>query len=236
MTARIGEYLKAGYIKHPAPSNWLANGESLDAGSMMIIDSNISWLQRESVRHLVTQVGPGLVENYEASENVYTGIEGITAPPSGFTLVPHMEIPWTRATTRRYGPFPVICDEKDSTGEAIPRAIKVSVGLTYTSTVTVYLALTLTPDRAAPYNGDYLVFNKPTVQASGSATTATLTIANPVPRSRLQAWHSRRVTATPSQFRSMTNVLPVYLLVGVRSVGIATACGIDSVSAWEVRP
>jgi hypothetical protein len=249
MAARIGEYLKEGYIKHPAPSNWLANGESLDAGSMMIIDSNISWLQRESVRHLVTQVGPGLVTKYEAAVNVYEGIEGITAPPSGLTFIDHERIPWTRETTRRYGPFPVICDEKDSTGEAIPRAIRVHLLMTYTTSDTnVYLALTTTPDRAAPYNGDYLAFamtppaTQPTTQtftlgASGTVTTATLAVANPVPRTNHELWHSRRVTSAPTQYRSITRVLDCYLFIGVRAVDAgAAACSIDSVSVFEVRP
>jgi hypothetical protein len=236
MATRVGEYFAAKYIKHPAPSNWLANGEGLDAGSVQIIDSNVSWLCRESVRHLFWVPGPGSVTTYQNASDVYASIEGFGTPPSGLTLIDAQQIPWNRATAIRFGPFPMICDASNSDGEALPRPIRICTKMTYASTTpTLYLALSTKSDPASIYAGDYLALSLPTIAASGSVTEKTVSIDNPVPRTIVEPWDSRRVTSAPSAFANMTLVLPLYVWVGWRALGAGATLSIDSVSAYEVR-
>lgn len=236
MTARIGEYFNAGYIKHPAPSNWLANGEGLDAGSMMIVDSNISWLAKESPRHLVTTIGP-TATLFSSNTDVYESISNFASPPSSLTLTPHRQIPWDRRTAVKFGPFPMVQDEQNTHGLPIPRKVNFAVKSTYSSvTLTMYFALTTSSSAAAIFDrGEYLAFETKAASASGSVTTSNLVPPDPA-RGPRSPWNCRRNTATSDTGINQVNVRELWAWVGFRPVdGGGGSCTINSISIWETR-
>lgn len=236
MTARIGEYFNAGYIKHPAPTFWLANGEGLDSGSMMIVENNINWLIHESPRHLVWSAGH-TVEVVDDTAQAYANVAGQATPPSSMSFTKFNKIPWDRGTARRFGPWPIICDEQNDSGEAIPRAVTVSVKATYSSvTLTLYTAITYGGDAnpLAILDGTTVV-EEFAAAASGSHEEQTLTPIG-MPRGAYDRWDCRRNVSTTDTGANQI-VLPVFhLWVGWLAVdGGGGSCSIDSISAWEIR-
>lgn len=127
-------------LRTPAATEW-RDGRWVDSGLAHVISSNLSHLQRESVRRWVTSLGPGTVANttrgYTRSG---TGLEDRRDPGSysGITT-----IAWDMQTAQRFGPFLLIRD-RESSGEAPSwRSVRVSVDADAT-------ALTLLVCLAAP--------------------------------------------------------------------------------------
>jgi hypothetical protein len=237
MTARIGEYAAEAYKKLPPPPDILANGKSFDASTLIWIDSNISGLIQESPRHLVANPGPGNAEVFGGAGEPFDNIDDFGPPPSSMSFTPaHMEIPWERRTAARFGPFPIVCDEAHATtGEAIPRKVKVSVHTTYsTPDLDLYCALTIQPETRRIYEGEFLAFD--TVACSGTGRYEfTLEPDVRVPRS-LAEWACRRVTSTSESVGAIVPLVPLYVWVGWRPVDVgAGVASIDSISIFETR-
>jgi hypothetical protein len=226
-----GEYIGAGYIKHPAggaSGAYGGDGQSVDSGASIIIDSNISWLARESPRVLVSSRGPGSVTRFATASALFDGFgtEGRGAATTGTF------IPWDRRTAVRFGPFNMVCDAYDTSSALnLPRPVKFLVSITSTLTggsLTMHYAMTTSPDARVLSGGDYVAHaSNPTVTANDSATLTPS--ARPSGADRV-LWDCRRNPATMS---SQVSVIPMWLWVGWAAVGSGGAVSIDSVSAWE---
>jgi hypothetical protein len=136
------------YFAHPpaASTEW-ADGDSLDAGTAHILDSNISHLAAESCRHLVVDVLPLIAK---LNDHGYDALDDVSEPPAGAYAAGSLNyISWDRETGRCYGPFFGIADRvlTDVPGYGL-RTVRVMVDTNAASnaSLTIFLALTATRD------------------------------------------------------------------------------------------
>lgn len=130
-----GERAVARYIKHPPAGSALpfVKGDSLDAGTVMALDSNIAQMQLESCRHLVWSLGPGGVTaldytnraQFDGLGDLHSTYDASQAPTASTISM----IPWDRRTCRRFGPFFAVCDA-DASGGGTLRKVTMEMGLT----------------------------------------------------------------------------------------------------------
>jgi hypothetical protein len=234
MTARIGEYGLAGYRKHAPGSAAGApfrNGTPFDAGSLIWIDNNISWMCRESTRQLVFCPGPGTTKTtFASNQAVHDGLPNYRG--SGSTLLPHQEIPWDRRTAIRFGPFHVIADELAADGTSIPRKVETAVRVTHAATtLDLYAALTTHGSPSRLFDGEYIAFAEEPAVATATTHTMSLVPAVRIPRTAVAQWKCRR---NPTGSASLVLLIELYLWIGWRPVG-GGAASIDSITAWETR-
>lgn len=167
----------------PSATPPLADGDPVDAGTAMILDSSIAWASRESCRHLAADLGPGTVGAYK--QRGFDGYRDLTEPDfSGIADLggSHAgEIAWDRRTARQYGPFFAVVDEDyDDPPRAAPRTIRVvaRVNPGGANSLRMYAAVMTTaarPTRDAP-----VAFEVETLAASGGQYwTKDLTFAAP---------------------------------------------------------
>jgi hypothetical protein len=226
-----GEYINAGYIKHPAAGTAGAFGSDatpVDSGMSIVIDSNISWLARESQRVLVSSRGPGSVTRFATAAAMFDGFStGSSGGASTGTT-----IPWDRRTAVRFGPFPMLCDAYNTaSGESFPRPVSFLVSITSTLTggsLTMHYAMTTSPDARRLSAGEYVAYSSNATVTGND--TETLTPSARAPRSDAVPWPCR---LNPSAASQQVGVIPMWLWVGWACVGSGGAVSIDSVSAWE---
>jgi hypothetical protein len=247
MTTRVSEYALSAYRPHAAGSTAGApfrNGTTYDAGSLAVIDSNISWMVLESPRHLVFCAGPGTTKTtFATNAAVYDGIPNFGPAPSSTTYLKHQEIPWDRRTAFRLGPFHCIPDALAADGTSIPRAINLAIRVTHGVTrLDLYAALTTHGDPRALFDGDYFAFeysaratpgpNYTSGVPTGTTVAMSLAAETRISSAIADAWKCRR---NPSADASLVLVTPLYVWVGWRPVGGAGSASIDSIDAWETR-
>ncbi len=115
----------------PIADSWLADGRPLDAGTVQCIDSNLSHLSFEGLRHLYS--GPGFGGLKSVGHGWNSLVDG--SPMAGYTigvieptgLAQEAEISWSQAIARRSGPFPGIQDRALVTGGAALRTVRIIV-------------------------------------------------------------------------------------------------------------
>jgi hypothetical protein len=245
MTILIGERAYAYYRKHaPAASILLQDGDALDAGTAIDIESNISWLQYEGCRQLVASLGRGVV-SYKTHGDLYLGYGDIAGARFGSsTTQSHQEIYWGGNVCARFGPFDGIADYVDSSGRVFLRPVAMDIdifsatGADFVST-DLYYAMTASPDPAELFAGNFLApFQKVSVGASGHKThndsTSIVMVPNvPAGPALTERWTCRSTGTLGSTSVAAT---PFYLWFGWRFINNASsACWINAMSAWEVR-
>ena len=170
----------------PAGAGYLANGQFLDSGAAMILDSNLSHLEWASIRHLVTDLGPGHLPL--KNDAGWGGLHDGSAPAAGDSSRSGAAgLSWSQRVARRYGPFFIPEDRQDMGGFGSPptlptlrpviRAIKFNVQCS-SPFGALQLAFALTASSAPPDRG-YIAFTGAHVPA---APPSAILLANaPVP-------------------------------------------------------
>ncbi len=223
-----GQYRKV----PPLADSWLADGRPIDAGTAMIIDSNLSHLSYESLRHLVMMPGIG---GMKGAGNCWNNLaDGAPpAPPAGTTTALEAEISWDRRCARRYGAFPGIQDRAVTTGGAALRSIKFrvyalsGVVTTGTGTLTMYVAVTRS---SAPPDLGYLAFEKFNINVTtNTAFEKSLVIPEGL-TGGMAAWRCRADTSHGSV---MVEVPEFWCWVGALSTHANDVW--TSTNVWEYR-
>lgn len=213
----LGEtiYTDARYIKHPAGSGatHLDDGAPLDAGTIQIVDSNLSTLARCNARHLVWDPGfgtGGLVLN--DGGRGYDGDDDVGIPPTAdFTGAERYSlISWDARTARHYGPIFAVDDALLAGGVPGygPRTVRVDVDCVSTTGTSLTLLAALTAGFTYP-SDDRLAFASNVPAAGRSVVTLTLTPAG-VDEYRA----GRRCRASGTGTTIYSTPLEVYLWVG----------------------
>ena len=173
MVAINGEVLTINRrLKHSAGSS-LGDGEPVSSGVAMILDSNLSHLQVESVRHLGTCLLPSAAA-YQGSG--YGQIIDRVKPPSGGDVGASI-ISWSHKVSRVFGPHDIVADRDLGDGRRVLRKVRVKIRA-YSATgssLSLHTALMVGPlpphqDSATP-----IVMDSATPGAGIATTTLTLT-------------------------------------------------------------
>ena len=222
MTAQgiLGEVLPEGRRLCTASTDVWLNGDSIDAGTAMILDSNLSQQSRESLHHLGNALGPGLlVSQTQTSEFQYL-LDQETPTNAASQL---RQVGWTQARTMCFGPFDLVQDTRLTDGNTSRRVqVVVDCDASTTSSLVIYAAVTQGP--AIPTDTTFLAFARvPVLTASRTRHTITLSV-QPV------AGVVRRGQQNPSE---MTTYGDQYIWVAWRATSDADY--IYAIDCWEVR-
>lgn len=246
MTAKlIGERAYDYYRKHPAAASiLLANGDAVDAGTAIDIDSNIGHLEYEGVRHLVSSMG-GQRQTFSTEVLALAGYDDVTPPTFDGTYAStadNQKILWGPNTCYRFGPFDIIADRivqgtDPGAGRYVLRPVSYSIDLwsdttNFTSTTGIF-ALTQSGSRQALFDGDYLALDTIGFLSGRRTGTGTLTCDTPITPANERPWPCRDTSD-----RGATEVLTVPVWVWFGHLFLNTAnlpAYINSMSAWEVR-
>jgi hypothetical protein len=233
--AHIGEYILPRYIKHPAPGTSApgANGITLDAGTAIILDSNASWLCRESCRQITTHAGPGSITVFAGSSKLFTEGVSLLGPPRADSAPTTIgEIPWDRRTAVRLGPFQLVADEENAEGALVPRKVRFAVDVSKSGGVTLdlYVAITQIESTRALRDGEALAFGNE-VSVTTGIWPIDVVPELPAPGSSFQSWRNQADTADVS---TATFVSTAWFWVGWRAIGAGTA-SINGFSIMETR-
>jgi hypothetical protein len=246
---RIGERLGAGTGANlprilkmpPAASAFWQDGRFLDAGTAMILDSNLAHLAHESTRHIGWSLGPGaLTHSPDLTASGWDGYEDTDAPTSAPLIDAPLDrvISWDERTAMDFGPIFGVQDHTNAAGLDVLRRVAVAVHCDAPTPsgdngLHLYAALTLDPSPPSQNNAlawartGSLVNPQPLVAGEGVATLD-LQVADPadpslVVRSRADGSHG------PTSHRA----LAYWVWVGWRSN--LSGARIISVSAYERR-
>lgn len=168
MVAINGEVLTISRRLRHSASLLFLDGEPIDAGTAMHLDSNLSHQLGESVRHLGTCLLPASAAYQGAGYNQLLD----RADPGAAAAVGPSNISWAHRVSRVLGPFDILADRDlgDSRRALRNVRVKVRAHAATASSLTLYAALTV---GVLPPGGDGL---QPLVWArevasSGLATT-----------------------------------------------------------------
>ena len=220
MTAQgiLGEVLPEGRRLCTASTDVWLNGDSVDAGTAMILDSNLSQQSRESMHHLGDALGPGDVyANVGSYANLLDRYAQVNAPS------PLLEVSWAQRTSMCFGPFDLTGDLRTTDGNVL-RKIRVSIDCNKgaSNSLTCYVAATQGPGIPLP---DTQIGSTSAVLAGTGRVQTQLTMAiNPIRPS------TRRCSQGPVEFGPYADL---FVWVAWRSTDVSDA--IYSVSVWEVR-
>lgn len=206
-------------LRTPTASEW-RNGRFMDAGLGMILSSNLAHLQRESVRHLVTALGPGVITNATRGYS-YSGTPLKDRPDPG-TYTGLGAISWDTATATRLGPFTLIADREITAEDPSWRQVRVNVDASSVNLV-LYAALTA----GDPPGPDHLGFATANATAGRAVNALTLTPSRSIRPERMPA---RRPDASTDE---SAQVATVYLWVGWYAASGTNA--VITINADEVR-
>lgn len=218
------------YFKHAADGA-LADGDPCDAGSLMIIDQNLSHQAHEGVYQWASESGPETIGGTDDPSGYDAVTGGGISPPRAPTDTgsgAHKYIAWNRQTSRHYGPNNLILDRAPTTVVTTGgRGVRVVV-----QTVTaagIQLAAAITPDGVTPWDGDLIVWSGWVTVASGTQTTT----IDLIPDGNVVRLQQRWRYASSGAVGSESIVIPVLLWVGWYSEDDDNL--IASISAWESR-
>jgi hypothetical protein len=222
MTAQgiLGEVLPEGRRLCVASTDVWLNGDSIDAGTAMILDSNLSQQSRESLHHLGCALGPGLlVSESQTSEFLY--ILDQETPSNAASQV--QQVGWTQNRSMCFGPFDLVQDTRLTDGNTSRRVtVVVDCDASTTSSLVLYAAVTQGP--AIPTDTTFLAFARsPVVTASRARHTITLSV-QPV------AGIVRRGQQNPTE---MTTYSDAYVWLAWRATSESDY--IYAIDCWEVR-
>lgn len=169
----LGERLTSVTQRYRTPTSgeW-ADGDFIDAGTAMILSSNLAHLQRESVRHLVSALGPGQLTN-TLRGYTYSGTE-LTDTRDPGSYANWNVISWDMQTASVFGPFHLIRD-REITGD-VPgfRQIRVHIDAVAAASALTLVAC-ITEPGATPTNGP-IAFATKTASTGRAVNSLTLTV------------------------------------------------------------
>lgn len=239
----IGQTYYGHYIKHPPVASWrLADGDSLDAGSMHLTHSNLSYLSQVNCRHIGSVMGPGIVPLYMLSPgspltNPYDGIGDVSRPADiSFSGNPTGCIPWDYPRNCLVlGPIPAVnVDYKVDPAGYRPRKIACEVqGYSQNrATGALYCVAAITVGAVSPAEQaplDYATF-APSVGDFQTVTTFDLNLVV-----RLSRFFQCRPNASGADFGN--TVTDLYLWIGWLAIDTNSVASpgsaIYNVEAWE---
>lgn len=208
------------YIKHPvATSGFWQDGETLDAGTAMIITNNLSHLAMEGCRQLVTSVGSNLDPPQDNSRGY--NVTDVTSPVDFAAVPDEQQISWSQKVAYRFGPFLIPADKDISAERKSLRKVRVLLNL-YIGSADCYGYVYLTQNPSRP-TGGYIAKQTFTNSTAGSSVQeVTLDCQNPAMFNSIMPGQAGQIA-----------VFQVYLWIGLRF----TATGGDclSISAFEIR-
>lgn len=234
----LGERITAVLVPTPAAaSGWLPDGAPLDAGSAMIVHSNLSHLAERNVRLIGHAPGPGEITLATTFTAPWIASPFETYEPDPTT---HLHtIPWSRAGSLHFGPI-ALSHTRLGTAPAgfYPRKIRVVVQHTKSSEVVstrdteqiIIAALTTgcdTPLHAQVLTSAFVRTDAP--HAGSYVSVIELALDAPVRPS--ESWRSR---ASGTGAPATTNVTPAWVWVGWYSDTVSSPDTIDSLSVFEV--
>lgn len=238
----IGERITTQYIPHPpAASGFFADGRSLDAGSAMIVHSNLSHLAERNTRLIGHAIGPGDVTNATTFTTPWADAIDVSWDPADtITANPYGAIPWTVPTTAmNFGPFAMAMTRLQTAPAGhVPRKVRVVVQAYKSNQATTYFRVF-----AVLMGGAATPLSSPAARLAQAASSVytdaspgaklidlTLDCAAPVPRP--ESWRSRPTSASaPAQ----TAVAPGWVWVGWGATTTGTPDRIESISVFEMR-
>lgn len=208
------------YIKHPNGSSTMwDDGETLDAGSAIIIANNIAHRGVESCKHLVMCISPEIDCPQDDRRGYGADYTGVTAPSDYGVATDENQISWARGVAQMFGPFFIPADRDEN----YLRKVVVKLEL-YNASGTVYGYCYLTNNNQPPVNG-YVAKSTFNSSATGEISqTVTLTSTS----AALPNWAMIGQEGNPS-----VAVFRVYLWVGLRWTASGGNC--SSISAFESR-
>lgn len=155
MTAQgiLGDVLNIDRRLHTPAATSGSKAEPVDSGLIMIVDSNLSVVARESLHHLATGLGQGTL-SASAVGRGFANLNDASQPsnPSGID-----EIAWTIKTAMMFGPFDLCNDRVESDGN-FPRKIVCAcyAASAAASSLRLYAAVTQSPE--TPNDANVLAF------------------------------------------------------------------------------
>jgi hypothetical protein len=222
MTAQgiLGEVLPEGRRLCTASTDVWLNGDSVDAGTAMILDSNLSQQARESLHHLGCALGPGLlVSQTQTSEWQYLLDQASPTNASSFVE----QVGWTQARSMCFGPFDLTYDRRTSDGQT-PRRVQVVVDCDPSTTSSLLLIAAVTQGPAIPTPTTVLGYSRLVVPVSTRARqTLLVESVSALPT-------VRRAQQSPSE---PTSYVDAYVWLAWKATGDADY--ISAVDCWEVR-
>lgn len=222
MTAQgiLGEVLPEGRrLCTPSTALWI-DGDAVDAGTAMILDSNLSQQARESLHQLGCALGPGLlVSQTQTSEYLY--LLDQATPSNAASQVE--QVGWTQARAMCFGPFDLTADTRLTDG-VTSRQVIVSVDCDASTTTSLVLYAAVTQGPAIPTPTTVMGFRR------SSVTTASRTTQQIGVGVQAVAGVVRRGQQSPSEPTSYTDA---YVWLAWRATGESDY--IYAVSVYEVR-
>ena len=218
MTAKgiLGETLTVDRRLRTPTTGAMAAGDPIDAGSVMILDSNLSKLAQESFHHLASAIGPGTL----FSSSALRGFGGLNdaAEPTATGGVD--AVSWSIVLSMMFGPFD-LCIDRVTAAQNLPRKIKVFIDYSggAANSLTVYAAAMAGPGRPSP--GNSLLDFKRNILGAGASTTELILTPRPFAQS----------TVADRSIASLAAYADVYLWVAWYATNAADA--IYSINAWE---
>lgn len=224
--AIIGEYLSSSrlYVKHPpAASGWLTDGRPLDSGTGMIFSNNLSVLEQNKTRQLVSSMCHLQAPKASECNYYYEGL--IDATSSNPTAEPiERQVGWRQDSCLCFGPFFMVPDVPVSRGGTTIRPVTVNVGIGNAVASNVTFLFFLTPSVQPPSEG-YFAYSSYSTSVSG-ALTGSKTIQ---PSTPIEA----NCTMVTDGGSGVIDLVACYLWVGIISNHANTE--LRTINAWEER-
>lgn len=221
MTAQgiLGEVLPVGKRLCASSDVWL-DGQPIDAGTAMILDSNLSQQARESLHQLGCALGPGVLLN-QTQANEFAYLLDQENPTNAASQV--RQVSWTQPRTMCFGPFDLTQDRRVTDGITSRRVvICADCDASTTTSLVLYGAVTQGP--AIPTDTTCLGFARVPVTTASRTTHEIALSVQPV------AGVVRRGQQNPSE---MTTFTDAYVWLAWRATSDADY--LYAVSVFEVR-
>lgn len=217
----------ARYVRHvPGGEGTLVgDGCPLESGFGFIAGNNVSHLRGESLRHLVSSLGPG---SLTANKDGWSDLGGDVPPASARTSTVE-QIAWGISTAQCYGPFPAIADDAQRAAgrDDLERAVKMYAMCKSDGTHSLTLYFAATVDRRPPTEG-YASFSTATTTSSSVVELTHVGALYPLgyPRAYIAG-------ASTDPGGGLVTVPEFYLWCGwlLAAGGTGALC---SISAWEI--
>ena len=224
MTARgiLGETLSQDRRIHTPTASEFAAGIALDAGTIQIIDSNLSWVAVESLHDIGNIIGPGQLYASAVGRG-YAGLNDLAQPDNPTRCE---KIAWNISTAAALGPFDLTIDRVAADGNQ-PRKVKVMFDCSGGGASSLTVLAAITSGFVVPTNEECLAF------AEASVTGASQTVLTLTPR-RFDYETPTMQTGTASIDQSFPGAFAnLYVWCGWYATNAADT--IYSISAWEQR-
>lgn len=130
-----------------------ADGKTLDSGTAMTIDNNLTHLGEENLRHLASVVGFMNPASKATNNYGFQDLVDVDAPTSPSTEPDENSISWSRGTAMRFGPFAMPQDKSLTGGGKTIRDVVIHLGFYNAGGSTIKGLLFLTGTSSPPRHG-----------------------------------------------------------------------------------